>query len=116
MEKDDETTVNLMQELKRGTLVLSVLLCTDVPGYGYALVSRLKDQGIEIEQNTLYPLLRRLEKQGLLESKWDTSEARPRRYYATSKKGRKARDRLLEEWKSLDEALRELERAKGGIL
>jgi len=115
MEKDDETTVNLIQELNRGTLVLSVLLCTDERGYGYALAARLNDRGIAIEQNTLYPLLRRLEKQGLLESKWDTTEARPRRYYATSEKGRKVRDRLLEEWKALDEALRSLERAKGGI-
>ena len=61
---------NLIQELKRGTLVLTVLLCTAEPVYGYALVGRLQERGIDVDQNTLYPLLRRLEKQGLLASDW----------------------------------------------
>ncbi len=69
---------NLTQELKRGTLVLGVLLCTTDEVYGYALVTSLQERGIHIEQNTLYPLLRRLEKQGLLESSWQTDESRPR--------------------------------------
>ena len=114
MENDDEATINLIQELNRGTLVLSVLLCTDEPGYGYSLASRLNEQGIQIEQNTLYPPLRRLEKQGLLESRWDTTESRPRRYYSASEKGKAVRARLLEEWKGLDTALRGLEQHKGG--
>ena len=77
METTEPVLDILVQELKRGTLVLSVLLCLDVRAYGYALVSRLQDKGLDIEQNTLYPLLRRLEKQGLLESAWDTGDARP---------------------------------------
>ncbi|MBN2657885.1 MAG: helix-turn-helix transcriptional regulator [Spirochaetales bacterium] len=89
---------NLLQEMKRGTLVLTVLLNTDESRYGYSLVQSLQDKGVEIEQNTLYPLLRRLEKQNLLESSWDTSESRPRKYYRISREGRAIRDSLLKEW------------------
>lgn len=112
MKEIDAVTENLLQEMKRGTLVLAVLMGTAEPGYGYALVSRLQDFGIEIEQNTLYPLLRRLEKQGLLESVWDSSEARSRRYYHISKDGCAVRDRLLAEWKSMDAAIGGLERTQ----
>lgn len=90
---------NLIQELKRGTLVLSVLLNTEDSCYGYSLVQSLQNMGVEIEQNTLYPLLRRLEKQDLLESSWDTSESRPRKYYNISARGREIRSELLKEWK-----------------
>jgi DNA-binding PadR family transcriptional regulator len=108
MDDTNEILDNLVQELKRGTLVLSVLLCTEEPGYGYALVGRLTDSGLDIDQNTLYPLLRRLEKQGLLESSWDTAEARPRRYYTISKKGKKVRSRLLKDWDAMNGAIRGL--------
>lgn len=97
---DDKNKVieNLLQELKRGTLVLSVLLNADESFYGYSLVTRLQDSGVDIEQNTLYPLLRRLEKQGLLESNWDTSESRPRKYYRISSYGEEILDILKKEW------------------
>lgn len=97
---------NLTQELKRGTLVLGVLLCTTDEVYGYALVTSLQERGIHIEQNTLYPLLRRLEKQGLLESSWQTDESRPRRYYRISETGCTVRNRLLAAWQEMDVALR----------
>lgn len=103
---------NLIQELKRGTLVLTVLLCTAEPVYGYALVALLQERGIDVDQNTLYPLLRRLEKQGLLASDWDTSDTRPRRYYRIGDTGRAIRDRLLAEWKSMDAAISGMEKTK----
>jgi DNA-binding PadR family transcriptional regulator len=110
---DTETVLeNLIQELKRGTLVLTVLLCTAEPVYGYALVGRLQERGIDVDQNTLYPLLRRLEKQGLLASDWDMGDARPRRYYRISDDGRIIRDRLLAEWKSMNAAIGGMEKTK----
>lgn len=98
MSTHDKIIENLTGELKRGTLVLSVLLSTDEPTYGYSLVQALQDQGIDIEQNTLYPLLRRLEKQELLVSSWDTTESRPRKYYHISDFGQKILVDLSEEW------------------
>jgi DNA-binding PadR family transcriptional regulator len=68
------------------------------PKYGYSLLQDMEGQGIRIEANTLYPLLRRLETQGVLESKWDTAESRPRKYYELSDKGRILYSQLKEEW------------------
>lgn len=74
-------------ELRRGTLTLAVLSQLQTPQYGYSLVQRLEQAGVSIEQNTLYPLLRRLEKQELVTSSWDTTESRPRKYYVISNYG-----------------------------
>ena len=104
----DEIVENLVQELKRGTLVLSVLLSTEQPVYGYSLVSRLQGMGVQIEQNTLYPLLRRLETQGLLESLWDTTESRPRKYYRISELGVQVRSRLDVEWNEINKAIKRM--------
>ena len=70
---------NHLQELRRGTVVLACLQLLRVPGYGYGLLEALDSRGFSTDANTLYPLLRRLEKQGLLTSEWNTDEARPRR-------------------------------------
>lgn len=105
---DDKVTNNLLQELKRGSLVLSVLLNSSEPCYGYSLVTSLNSLGVEIEQNTLYPLLRRLEKQGLLESSWDTSDNRPRKYYKISSKGKEVRDTLYKQWVKTNKALTDM--------
>lgn len=75
------------QELRRGTVVLASLAALRTPGYGYALLSDLAEHGIAVEANTLYPLLRRLEDQGLLVSEWNTDESRPRKVYRTSEQG-----------------------------
>lgn len=72
---------NLKQELRKGTLVLAVLSQLKQKHYGYSLVETLNEKGLKIDQNTLYPLLRRLDKQGLLESTWEVVEPRPRKYY-----------------------------------
>jgi len=90
-----------LQELRRGTAVLACLLMLRTPQYGYALLEQLADAGIPVEGNTLYPLLRRLEAQGLLISEWNTDESRPRKFYRTSLAGDALATVLLEDWKNL---------------
>jgi DNA-binding PadR family transcriptional regulator len=94
-------TENFISELRRGTLVLSVLSQLQEQQYGYSLKEGLSENGIDIDQGTLYPLLRRLESQGLLDSEWDVSGSRPRRYYEISVEGKKVLETLIEEWRSM---------------
>lgn len=94
-----------LQELRRGTVVLASLLALREPGYGYALLEHLDAAGIEVEANTLYPLLRRLELQGLLTSEWNTDESRPRKFYRTSTDGEALAERLLAESRRTTDAL-----------
>ncbi|MCU9612609.1 PadR family transcriptional regulator [Caldibacillus lycopersici] len=89
---------SLITELRRGTLTLAVLSQLQTPQYGYSLVQLLEASGIAIDQSTLYPLLRRLEKQELVLSSWDTSESRPRKYYVLSDYGKEIFLQLKEEW------------------
>ena len=91
----------LIQELRRGAIVLAVLGQLKQKHYGYSLRQSLADRGFEINEGTLYPLLRRLEKQGLLQSEWDVGEGRPRRYYIISDKGNETLLELKSEWKYL---------------
>ena len=98
-------TENLTQELRRGTLTLCVLGALRTPLYGYLLQQQLAEAGITIEQNTLYPLLRRLEKQGLLESIWNVEESRPRRYYHTNAAGLQALEELATAWREMNHAV-----------
>jgi DNA-binding PadR family transcriptional regulator len=83
MEKD-QALDNVILELRRGVIVMAVLSLLQEEQYGYSVLKLLSDQGLEVDQGTLYPLLRRLESQGLLESAWRVEEARPRRYYSIS--------------------------------
>ncbi|MGG3890836.1 PadR family transcriptional regulator [Metabacillus fastidiosus] len=89
---------SLTIELRRGTLTLAVLSQLRTPQYGYSLVQLLEGSGITIDQSTLYPLLRRLEKQELVSSSWDTSESRPRKYYILSEYGLEIFLQLKKEW------------------
>ena len=89
---------SLTTELRRGTLTLAVLSQLQTPQYGYSLVQLFEESGITIEQSTLYPLLRRLEKQELVTSSWDTSESRPRKYYVLSEYGLEIFLHLKKEW------------------
>jgi len=89
---------NTVLELRRGVIVLAVLNQLREEQYGYSLLKMLSEQGLEVDQGTLYPLLRRLETQGLLQSTWKIEEARPRRYYVISETGREILPRLKEEW------------------
>ena len=97
------------QELRRGTVVLACLLLLKRPGYGYGLLEELRELGVAVDANTLYPLLRRLEGQGLLTSSWDTQESRPRKFYRTSPAGDRIAAALLDDWKRLDASIRRLE-------
>ncbi len=95
----DEIVSGLVLELRRGTLIILVLSQLKEPMYGYNLVKKLQDNGIPIEANTLYPLMRRLESQGLLKSEWETSEAKPRKYYKITDDGLIVLEKITEHWK-----------------
>jgi PadR family transcriptional regulator, regulatory protein PadR len=97
----NEMYENTINELRRGVIVLAVLSQLDEEQYGYSLLKLLSEQGLELDQGTLYPLLRRLEAQGLLSSDWNTEGSRPRRYYVISPEGQKVLPRLKEEWNSI---------------
>jgi PadR family transcriptional regulator PadR len=96
---------NLRLELRRGCLVLAVLSQLREEHYGYALRKALADRGMEIDENTLYPLLRRLESQGLLLSQWREEEKRNKRFYRLSVDGEQILGRLLDEWHALGASL-----------
>lgn len=96
---------SFVTELRRGTLTLAVLSQLRTPQYGYSLVQLLEKSNVVIDQSTLYPLLRRLEKQGLVESSWDTSESRPRKYYVLSEYGIEIFKQLKEEWEKTSSEL-----------
>ena len=94
-----------LQELRRGTVVVASLMVLREPGYGYSLLETLSAAGFEVEANTLYPLLRRLETQGLLVSEWREEGKRNKRFYRLSVEGQRMLTLLLVEWRSLDTAL-----------
>ena len=96
-----KTYEKLTQELRRGILVLATLSQLNQAKYGYALIEELSNQGLEIDQGTLYPLLRRLEDQGLLESEWSVEGSRPRRYYKLSPTGDDLLQVLWRDWQEL---------------
>lgn len=97
-----------LQELRRGTVVLACLQLLRSPGYGYGLLEDLERAGFATEANTLYPLLRRLEKQGHLTSHWDTAESRPRKFYQTSKTGLRLAETMHSEWLRLNDSIHAL--------
>lgn len=104
----DATVASHLQELRRGTVVVASLTVLRAPGYGYSLLETLSEAGFEVEANTLYPLLRRLESQGLLTSEWNTDEARPRKFYRTTEQGDAVAALLRTEWTRLDRAVTDL--------
>ena len=103
----DETDLfeNLRLELRRGCLVMAVLAELRTERYGYALRKALSESGLEIDENTLYPLLRRLESQNLLQSQWRIEEKRNKRFYSLSKAGHEVLERLLAEWRGINDSI-----------
>ena len=97
----NEMYENTLNELRRGVIVLAVLSQLNEEQYGYSLMKLLSEQGLEVDQGTLYPLLRRLESQALLSSDWNTEGSRPRRYYVISPVGQEVLPRLKEEWNNI---------------
>jgi DNA-binding PadR family transcriptional regulator len=107
--ENDELVQNMLLELRRGVLSIAVLSQLSKEEYGYSLLKALSDRGMEIEQSTLYPLLRRLESQGLLQSDWRiVDEARPRRYYVISPQGKTVLTKLKSEWSAMAETMKQM--------
>ena len=99
---------SLRLELRRGCLILAVLAQLRVEHYGYTLRKALADQGLGIEESTLYPLLRRLETQGLLTSEWREEERRNKRFYRLSAAGAVILEHLLAEWNGINDSLHKI--------
>jgi PadR family transcriptional regulator, regulatory protein PadR len=95
-------------ELRRGVVVLATLSQLRTPRYGYELRQALADKGLPIEEGTLYPLMRRLEAQGLLSSEWKIAGGPPRRYYALNGEGHRLLRRLVESWQGMNDAMARL--------
>lgn len=108
MGTDDDVLAGHLQELRRGTVVVAALAMLRTPGYGYALLEQLGRAGFGVDANTLYPLLRRLEKQGLLVAEWNTDDSRPRKFYRTSEDGESVLAALRADWRALDTAISDL--------
>jgi PadR family transcriptional regulator PadR len=104
----NEVLENLRLELRRGCLILAVLAELRTERYGYTLRKALADQGMEIDEGTLYPLLRRLENQGLLVSEWREEDKRNKRFYRLSADGKLILKQLAAEWKSINASLDEI--------
>jgi PadR family transcriptional regulator, regulatory protein PadR len=100
-----DTLENLKMELRRGCLIVAVLAQLKTEQYGYTLRKALADDGLAIDEGTLYPLLRRLETQGLLVSQWREEEKRNKRFYRLSTAGEVILGQLLEEWESINKSI-----------
>ena len=109
---DADAFGKLELELRRGVVVLATLSQLRTPRYGYELRQALADKGMPIEEGTLYPLLRRLEAQGVLKSEWRIEDGPPRRYYSLNAEGRKLLKKLAESWQGMNDAMDRL--LKGG--
>lgn len=107
-DQEQELTSSLILELRRGTLILSVLSQLKEAKYGYALVQSLEAKGVSIDPSTLYPLLRRLEKQGMLLSEWEIGESKPRKYYQRTPLGDSVYHSLREHWKTMTADMEQL--------
>jgi DNA-binding PadR family transcriptional regulator len=106
---NDELVHNMLLELRRGVISIAVLSQLGREEYGYSLLKALADKGLEVDQSTLYPLLRRLESQGLLQSDWRVvDDARPRRYYVISTQGKAVLTKLKKEWSAMTETVQKM--------
>ena len=105
---DDDLFENLRMELRRGSVIVAVLAQLRTEHYGYALRKALEDQGLQVDEDTLYPLLRRLESQGLLASEWREEDRRRKRFYRISRTGEALLERLLAEWRDINAALKRI--------
>jgi DNA-binding PadR family transcriptional regulator len=101
---------SLELELRRGVVVLAILSQLDTFCYGYELRQKLAEHGLTVEEGTLYPLLRRLESQGVLHSEWRSGSGQPRRYYQLSPLGEQLYERLTKRWRELNDAVARLQR------
>ena len=100
-----ELVENLRLELRRGCVVVAVLAALRIEQYGYTLRKALAEHGMAIDEGTLYPLLRRLESQGLLVSEWREEDKRNKRFYRLTDEGKRILKLLLAEWEGIDASL-----------
>jgi len=105
-----EDTSHLAAEMNRGFLQVLTLVALEKSMYGYRMIKAFEEKGYEVEENTLYPLLRRLEKNGLIKSMWDVSEGRPKKFYTITQEGRAVRMELLRIWGEQNGILEELKK------
>lgn len=101
----NDTLTTQILEMRRGSIVLALLSQLGTPHYGYDMLQQLESAGFTVDAGTLYPLLRRLESQGVLESTWNTSGARPRKYYQISAEGKQFYASLKDEWQKITKTL-----------
>ena len=106
--KDADLLENLRIELRSGCLVVAAMSQLHREHYGYSLRQALEEVGLQIEESTLYPLLRRLETQGLLVSEWREESRRKKRFYKLSERGARVLEQLLVEWATINRALSRL--------
>lgn len=114
MAEMQEIIEGLSLELRRGTIVLCVLSQLGQPKYGYMLVQILEEKGVPVDAGTLYPLLRRLEKQEILKSEWETTGAKPRKYYVMTDFGRRVYEILCGQWKQMTDSMESLMQGERG--
>jgi PadR family transcriptional regulator, regulatory protein PadR len=97
------------KEMRRGAIQVAVMCLLEKEHYGYEITKNLKSSGLKVEEGTLYPLLRRLENDKLLSSRWDTEDTRPRKYYTVTDYGREVRENWLDFFKSINESVEQFE-------
>jgi DNA-binding PadR family transcriptional regulator len=112
----DPETSHLETEMNRGFLHILVLALLEKDMYGYSMVRHIRELGYEVEENTLYPLLRRLEKNGWIKGKWEVGEDRPRKFYSVTDDGRTVRSELLEIWDSQTRILARIIKEKKDVV
>jgi len=111
-----ETEIGSLEtEMNRGFLHILVLALLEKDMYGYAMAKHIESLGYNVEENTLYPLLRRLEKNGWITSKWELGEDRPRKFYAITAAGRALRGSLLDIWKNQNRILDEINKENADV-
>lgn len=109
MKDIEEVFQNQVQELRRGSIVLAIASVLHAnKHYGYSLQRALESYAFSVDESTLYPLLRRLEKQGVLSSEWSTADNRPRKYYTLTPEGEQFYKDLLAEWSDMNQKINEI--------
>jgi len=107
-EKHTKHFKKIKQEMRRGVIVLAAMSQLEQEQYGYSLIKTLNNKGFKVGQDTLYPLLRRLEQQELLDSEWRVDDSRPRRYYTLNEAGKEMLQDLKAEWRDQVEIIRSI--------
>ncbi len=110
----DDILERFEAEVKRGVMQVAVMCLLEKERYGYDIIRSLKEAGIGVEEGTLYPILRRLEDERILSSRWVTEGPRPRKYYSITEYGKEIRGRLLASLKSISRAIESLEKGING--